>query len=537
MNNSMNKISDPTTRNDIKNLLKSMSKTLVDNSNSLVKSHEVVSKTNDPLRKQKLQNVHNELQDTNDSFRNRFARILGDMKYLVDDPKDRNEIEQISNNLQNSQNSNIDDFRLARDLENLGNTCLDTPVNIRREPPIVNKIVKQPSNSSFEDVRNDNPHLINPGMRPSMLTPGRVIQGASRSPIRTNIHGGTPIVRKMDDPSITMKPTGATTAYTNKYSPITTPSPMPISRRLEPSKSTNALTPQKRIVPVQRGLTPSRSYNNLTPLRGSSYRRPSVQSPENQAQPQSFRPSVTNPTPRYSNVIQTPGKVIPTATTAMKSPTPAKRYRRLENGELVEIGPNDPPLYQAASPITKPRTNVFKPDPATSNRIINTNPNPPYRASSPTLKTSNYIGTPIKSSNRVSTPTRYTNRDVVTDPESFKNSRRFVLPQSPSFEPVKKKDINLMPMAPPQQKYNKKRERLRSLSKSRSPAINRVQPSNVPVTTNFNNSNLPIENISGHTTNPGDVRNTPIYDEKFASGLQNGEYVRIFLNYFRLLPI
>lgn len=551
MNNSMNKINDPGTKNDIKQIVKGMSKALVDNSNSLLKSHEIVNRAKDPMKKQKLQKVHNELQDTTESFRNRFARILGDMKYLVDDPKDRMQIEKISNDLQNKENlRNIDDKKLASDIEDLGNTCLNVPVRLGREPPTVNKIIKNPSNSSFDTSQNKlNPvihrQLRTDPNRTSMLTPGRIISNASRSPIRANLHNGKPLL--VDNKRVIRKPTG-TTAYTNKFSPIASPSSMGLTRRMEPSKSTNNLTPSSRVIPVQRGLTPSRSYNNLTPAR-AAYLPPAAPSQlQPQPLPQNYRGQVpttqtqvirNNPAPRYSLINQTPGKVIPTAPTTMRSPTPTKRYRRLENGELVEIGPNDAPHFQAASPITRP-SNVFK----------NPNSLTKYpRASSPNLRTSSYRGgTPIKSSNRITAPANYNNQNQnQNNRDSFNNSRRFVLPQSPSFEPMKskydvvrpleKKDINLTPLAPPEQKYNKKRERLRSLSKNKSQnAMSRIQPSTDPVRTTFNDNRavtpLPVENLNAHSTNPGNVRNTPIYDEKFASQFKNGEYVIISILYF-----
>lgn len=522
MNSSIYRIQDPEEKNNVKQIMKNMSQALVDNSQSLAKSHEILSKTNDPTKKQKISKVHGELNETTDSFRKRFARILSDMKYLADDPNDKRELEKIAEELENKPKNPTSDVKLAKDLEDLGKTCLDVPVQVLpRQPSVVNKVVKQPT------PRREYPGLVEPvpvRLSNVPLTPSnkRVVPGSANSPLGGNLHNGKPIVRQ---------PT-ATTAFTNRYSPLDPGTPTP-GRRLEPSKSVNNLTPGARVIPTARGLTPSRSYNNLTPNKGSTYIKPQ---PSPQMAPGSYRLDDQKPVsaiPRISNVSQPP---ITTNLNMNKSPLrsnqPVKRYRRLENGELVEIGPNDPPLYQAASPITKP-SNIFKTDQKPTPIV---NPLILPVSSSPTIpKTSTYQGTPLKSSNRIiqpgssisPQPRRYVNREPI-NPTTFRNSGGPVM--SPSNFP-NDKDLNLRPIPPPQQKYNKKRERLRSLSASRSPnRSTRVMPSPNIVNTNFNNdpirmSNVPIEPVASHTTNPGDIKNTPISDNRFQPGLRNGEYV------------
>lgn len=69
-------------------LLQKMTSTMIDTSKTLVGCHEAANL--DPRNAhndEKLNKIHEELADTLDNFRDRFAIILGDIKYLTNDPK------------------------------------------------------------------------------------------------------------------------------------------------------------------------------------------------------------------------------------------------------------------------------------------------------------------------------------------------------------------------------------------------------------------------------------------------------------------
>lgn len=514
MNNSMNRISDPRTKNEVKQILKAMSKALVDNSNALAKSHEIVNNSNDPMKRQKLERIHNELNESTQSYKNRFARVLGDMKYLAESPSDKMAIERVAQDLQrNDPNAYVDDEKLAKDLQDVAKSCLDGS-NRRRgmDPRVVNKVVDTPSGNNFDFNKND-PGFPKSDRAQVFLPPKRMQPRSSRSPMRNNLHSGQALISR--------KPTG-TTAYSNRGSTRQSPSPISGQMRLAPSKSTRGLPSTKA---PTRGLTPTRSYKNIG-------------QPPNNFMRGSFQPerNPRSPIRRLSQAIQRKSPTPLPPGIPGHSPAP-RRFRRLDNGDLVPIDGNEPPvpLYKtAASPITR---NVFRNEPKSP--IIQKNftrPKSPRVFGQPASRSPVQNPNQIKSSNRINDPE--TRSPVPKSPIDYRNSRVFKLPESPqlSERPLSNKNISLLPLAPPQQKYNKKRERLRSLSKNRSPHnVNKVKPAPTDISTIINNipplenSNVPITNVNEVEVDPGNVKNTPIKEKIFASGLQNGEYVSKFI--------
>lgn len=81
-------------------LLQQMATTMIDTSKTLVGCHEAANL--DPRNRQndeKLNKIHEELANTLENFKDRFAIILGDIKYLTDDPKKQQEIKDMSQKL------------------------------------------------------------------------------------------------------------------------------------------------------------------------------------------------------------------------------------------------------------------------------------------------------------------------------------------------------------------------------------------------------------------------------------------------------
>jgi hypothetical protein len=85
-------------------LLQQMATTMVDTSKTLVGCHEAADI--DPRNRQndeKLNKIHEELSNTMENFKDRFAMILGDMKYLTEDPKRQQEIKDMAQKLKNKK--------------------------------------------------------------------------------------------------------------------------------------------------------------------------------------------------------------------------------------------------------------------------------------------------------------------------------------------------------------------------------------------------------------------------------------------------
>jgi hypothetical protein len=85
------------------NLLEKLTQAMVDTSNTLVGCHEVAKiDPNDKAKEAKLDKIHQELGSTLNSFRDRFALVLGDMKYLTNDSPSQNRIKQMTSNLKST---------------------------------------------------------------------------------------------------------------------------------------------------------------------------------------------------------------------------------------------------------------------------------------------------------------------------------------------------------------------------------------------------------------------------------------------------
>lgn len=76
----------PQHKDPVMALLQRMTQTMIDSSRTLVGCHEIANlDPNDREKEEKLNKIHDELVSTLDNFRDRFAIVLGDIKYLTND--------------------------------------------------------------------------------------------------------------------------------------------------------------------------------------------------------------------------------------------------------------------------------------------------------------------------------------------------------------------------------------------------------------------------------------------------------------------
>jgi hypothetical protein len=67
--------------------------------------------------------IHKDFEDTMSNFRQRFAMIMSDMKFLVDGEKPRDDIDQVSRDLERQEGDPIIEENLADDIEELNEIC------------------------------------------------------------------------------------------------------------------------------------------------------------------------------------------------------------------------------------------------------------------------------------------------------------------------------------------------------------------------------------------------------------------------------
>lgn len=295
--------------------------------------------------------------------------------------------------------------------------------------------------------------------------------------------------------------------YPIEPKPITNSSP--VIRRELPNP------PNKENTPVVRRLGEpivSKTYTQPTkqPISGHPYYPSTSVRRLNPTDPRNVitRPFQAGTTPNRSRSVR---QITPIQQNGPTRSLSSRNIRPLPPGTYTPgqpyYGGYNPSRLQPPSTIRKP----LSPAPAL-------NPNV-YRGASttPTKQPSRPIRSPI-----VNPPVRYT---------PSKNITRQPITTSKQLD----KDIELKPMPRPKQKHNQKREIIKSLSptkksrdpKSISPSPQKPSPnkmSPIKIST-LNNSNIPIDHLSGRTTEANSVKNTLILPNKFNPEFVKGEYV------------
>ena len=160
----------------IKKLLRELTQTLLDSSSTMVQVHRALNEDGAGLevkKPEKLAKVHKELKNTINYFRERFAVVLGDIKYLTSSEDAKERIEDLAGKLENDQSKKSDKELggLLLDLTevvdpsrslNYAGQHLNTPgskqgLQNQLRDLTVPEFQKQPSNQVTNDYRHQRP--------------------------------------------------------------------------------------------------------------------------------------------------------------------------------------------------------------------------------------------------------------------------------------------------------------------------------------------------------------------------------------------
>lgn len=142
--NIRNEYKDP-----VRAIIEQMAETMVDSSRTLVGCHEIVDlNLNDKEKEEKLEKIHRELKLTLDNFRDRFAIVLGDIKYLAKDVAQQDKVKKMSTDLKHSS-KNPDERR------NIGKDALEVievidPSLIKGPKPVQSRMTPVLKNINYD---------------------------------------------------------------------------------------------------------------------------------------------------------------------------------------------------------------------------------------------------------------------------------------------------------------------------------------------------------------------------------------------------
>lgn len=126
---------------------------MVDSSEGLIKSHKIVndeqSIQHDPRKQEKMGKIHKDFEDTITNFRNRFAMILSDMKFLVDGEEPRKGIEATGKDLETQENDPIVEENLGEAIDQLNEICTNAPPRKTHESRMASRDPKKKAGSPY----------------------------------------------------------------------------------------------------------------------------------------------------------------------------------------------------------------------------------------------------------------------------------------------------------------------------------------------------------------------------------------------------
>lgn len=464
----------------VKRQLKKLADTLIEGAKAITAANKELSNDMTSSKNpKKLDLINKELDDTMDSLRERLSVILDDMKHLTNDPTAKKNIEDLAKKLGEKPLTEKPDNEISKGLEDLKDT-----LNPKR-----NQIVK-PSLSRDNDRPAEKDNKLNSSL---MKTTPRKIMPISTEPIFRRTPSDYP--NKENTPSSRVRRMGEpiqsrTYAQPTKQPPTSLAPHYPNTsiRRLEPHNPSQVVTK-----PFQPGGTPIRS-NSVRQIPPSQQYTP--------YEPKSHSSRNITRLPADGNYLPSqpyygpynPSRLVTQPSTTVRKP--------------LTVSPNtNPNIFKA--PITTPTTKQYIPQTTPSKQ-------PP-----PTIRSPIQAPTPRYSPSP--TPNSYPTKNITRQPITTTTKN---IDQS----------IELKPMPRPKQKHNEKREIMNSLSPARksknsSPSPIKVSPlkiSPIPDDSNITNSNIPIDHLSGRTTEANSVKNTLILPEKFDPQFVNGEFVNYF---------
>lgn len=110
-----------TSKSELQKIIKSLAHVFTNSSKSLIQTHQIIGKAQPKVGEvSRLATWHNELKESIESFRKRFGRIMGDLRYFLQTgPQEQADLESISSNLKNNDGSTYPGYLLKKELQEL----------------------------------------------------------------------------------------------------------------------------------------------------------------------------------------------------------------------------------------------------------------------------------------------------------------------------------------------------------------------------------------------------------------------------------
>lgn len=176
---------------ELQKLIKSLATIFTTSSKSLIQTHQIIanSQTN-AGGAARLASWHNELRESIDSFRKRFGRLLGDLRYFLQTgPQEQADLESISSNLKNNDGSSHPGYLLKKELQELISIVDNSIVTTASMSYQRNGPTEIPSiNTSLGTING-----FSRGGGIQQQSPGRIVVNVSNDRILNN-SSGTPRV-------------------------------------------------------------------------------------------------------------------------------------------------------------------------------------------------------------------------------------------------------------------------------------------------------------------------------------------------------
>jgi len=505
---------NPDYQPNLKKLMKAMSQTMIDSSKSLLKTHKAMGKEKlDQPKKEKMKKIHNELSSTMKSFRERFGLVLNDMKYLTEDPKKKNSIDNLTKDLSNPNPKRMNDKELGSNLNDLANmidpsksTKYDTmsskrPDTLDFTPKGKNNESKMPNNSDVNDL-------------PKSLEKNSFGRIGNSDPSRI------------------------------KEEPKSKPSPQSVVSRKIELKEGSIYPDTPNLYSTKK--TPDQK-SNLMSTNNNIYTRPVTNRGHASSKLSSNGRPFYNPAPK--NGAYTPGMPRSLSSRVISQPQSNNMSRPLTSRDgLRRINPpqfvstSDKKNNSGAPSYLRRSMSANKPLSARNNYYYPSGTGPvkdgiltrPRQGSGGNLTPSKGYVTQDPHNKHRSPSHRIDHQPIQQRPLSSRRIDKpsYLLPRNPSRE----KEINLTPIPKPKQKFNEKREKIINLSPLKNdivqPRSMRSRSRSGPKGPTHAESNIQIDEVSGRTTVVNSVENTPIVKHEFKPEMVFGEYVRFRLFYF-----
>lgn len=487
---------DPITKQEVKQHLKKIAQTMTESSKAITRANGELGKDPGASRNpKKIELINKEISDTMDSFRERLGVILDDMKHLTNNPQGKKEIERISEDLAKPKMEKPD-YQITNELKDLRDVI--DPHAVKREisrSPVQNNLVKRGTPRKNYNITTPESNAKTPGNRlnkENSPVPTQKIGQPGKSRVYVN-HPREPV--------------------SNSYLPVRSVKRLDGSGagKLQPEQPGSIQRDPRRSNSVSRG--PQREPQNPPSTSSRNIRRLPVNHSPNAQKPYygGYNPS------RLSQQQRKPLEASPMNPNVFKKSdgsTPAKvpvRISRSTTPQKIK--------HYSPSPATN-LSNAYRPQPAPQTRPFQ--PSSVQKADPPTQGRKNIIRQPVITSGPKEKNIEL--KPLARPKQKFNRKRELINSMSPVPRKTKQ-DVTATPSPKKKKKKTKKKKKNKEVVSPAKVSPVEISPvNNEPV---ISASNIPIDHISGRTTEANSVKNTLILPSKFNPEYIQGEYVSI----------